>query len=194
MTRNTLHFWTFSLGVWSASYEPVWLRQILHGVLNRSRPIIEHSSFWSKRSGFVEAEEGVRYVSNAACRGPRMPTGSYSALALRTHFYPQQWFLCHLCSNLVVYYFEFEIIWGAQNSTANNLCFFPPVAMAVVSHGPVKAQTTSSCHGSAQDLSTPHMQLILFITISFWGTQIKTICPLHPHIGFDFFFRFPLVK
>ena len=44
-TRNTLHFWTFSLGVWSASYGPVCLRQILHGMLNRSRPIIEHSSF-----------------------------------------------------------------------------------------------------------------------------------------------------
>ena len=37
--------WTFSLGVWSASYGPVCLRQILHGVLSRSRPIIENSSF-----------------------------------------------------------------------------------------------------------------------------------------------------
>ena len=29
-------------------------------------------------------------------------------------------------------------------------------------------------------------QLILLNTISFWGTQTKTICPLHPHIIFDF--------
>ena len=39
------HFWTFSLGAWSASYGPVCLRQILHGMLNRSRPIIKHPSF-----------------------------------------------------------------------------------------------------------------------------------------------------
>jgi hypothetical protein len=39
MTRNAPHFWTFSLGAWSASYGLVGLRHFLHGMLNRGLKI-----------------------------------------------------------------------------------------------------------------------------------------------------------
>jgi hypothetical protein len=39
----------FSLGAWSASYGLVGFRHVLHGMLYRPRPIIELSSFCSKR-------------------------------------------------------------------------------------------------------------------------------------------------
>ena len=66
MTQNAPHIWTFSLSAWSASYGLVGLRQILHGMLNRSRSIIELSSYraWPARHPLQDLSKTDRSIGS----------------------------------------------------------------------------------------------------------------------------------